>query len=120
MDFDQLVQQTSKKCGMEKQAVKRTLKASFEILREEVTKKNNVHIEGLGAFAHRPDKDPEKPLRTIFTPARRQSHRSFVGGLWDSMGALQFEFLRDWGFIARIVESTPHGEGPVAPLKRAA
>jgi hypothetical protein len=30
------------------------------------------------------------------------------------------EFLRDWGFIARIVESTPHGEGPMAPLKRAA
>jgi hypothetical protein len=33
---------------------------------------------------------------------------------------IAIEFLRDWGFIARIVESTPHGEGPVAPLKRAA
>jgi hypothetical protein len=33
---------------------------------------------------------------------------------------IAIEFLRDWGFIARIVESTPHGEGPMAPLKRAA
>jgi hypothetical protein len=33
---------------------------------------------------------------------------------------LAIEFLRDWGFTARIVETTPHGEGPMAPLKRAA
>jgi hypothetical protein len=33
---------------------------------------------------------------------------------------LAIEFLRDWGFTARIVETTPHGEGPRAPLKRAA
>ena len=33
---------------------------------------------------------------------------------------IAIEFLRDWGFIARIVEHTPHGEGPMAPLKRAA
>ena len=33
---------------------------------------------------------------------------------------LAIEFLRDWGFIARIVENTPHGEGPMAPLRRAA
>ena len=33
---------------------------------------------------------------------------------------IAIEFLRDWGFSARIVESTPHGEGPMAPLKRAA
>ena len=33
---------------------------------------------------------------------------------------LAIEFLRDWGFIARIVETTPRGEGPMAPLKRAA
>jgi hypothetical protein len=33
---------------------------------------------------------------------------------------IAIEFLRDWGFVARIVESTPHGEGPMAPLKRAA
>jgi hypothetical protein len=33
---------------------------------------------------------------------------------------IAIEFLRDWGFVARIVENTPHGEGPIAPLKRAA
>jgi hypothetical protein len=33
---------------------------------------------------------------------------------------LAIEFLRDWGFTARIVENTPHGEGPMTPLKRAA
>ena len=33
---------------------------------------------------------------------------------------IAIEFLRDWGFTARIVETTPHGEGPRAPLKRAA
>lgn len=33
---------------------------------------------------------------------------------------LAIEFLHDWGFTARIVETTPHGEGPMAPLKRAA
>jgi hypothetical protein len=33
---------------------------------------------------------------------------------------IAIEFLRDWGFTARIVENTPHGEGPMAPLKRAA
>ena len=33
---------------------------------------------------------------------------------------LAIEFLRDWGFTARIVENAPHGEGPMAPLKRAA
>jgi hypothetical protein len=33
---------------------------------------------------------------------------------------IAIEFLRDWGFIGRIVESTPHDEGPKAPLKRAA
>ena len=33
---------------------------------------------------------------------------------------LAIEFLRDWGFTARIVETTPHGQGPMAPLKRAA
>ena len=33
---------------------------------------------------------------------------------------LAIEFLRDWGFTARIVETTPHGDGPRAPLKRAA
>ena len=33
---------------------------------------------------------------------------------------LAIEFLRDWGFTARIVENTPQGEGPMAPLKRAA
>ena len=33
---------------------------------------------------------------------------------------IAIEFLRDWGFVARIVESTPHGEGPMSPLKRAA
>jgi hypothetical protein len=33
---------------------------------------------------------------------------------------IAIEFLRDWGFAARIVENTPHGEGPMAPLKRAA
>jgi N6-adenosine-specific RNA methylase IME4 len=31
------------------------------------------------------------------------------------------ECLRDWGFSARILENTPHGEGPVAgDFKRAA
>ena len=34
--------------------------------------------------------------------------------------ALAIEFLRDWGFTAHIVENTPHDEGPMAPLKRAA
>ena len=33
---------------------------------------------------------------------------------------IAIEFLRDWGFTARIVENAPHGEGPMAPLKRAA
>jgi hypothetical protein len=33
---------------------------------------------------------------------------------------IAIEFLRDWGFTARIVENKPHGEGPMAPLKRAA
>lgn len=33
---------------------------------------------------------------------------------------IAIEFLRDWGFTARIVDSTPQGEGPMAPLKRAA
>jgi hypothetical protein len=33
---------------------------------------------------------------------------------------LAIEFLRDWGFTARIVEHTPHDEGPMTPLKRAA
>jgi hypothetical protein len=30
------------------------------------------------------------------------------------------ECLRDWGFSARILEITPDGQGPAAPLKRAA
>ena len=30
------------------------------------------------------------------------------------------ECLRDSGFSARILDDTPHGEGPVTPLKRAA
>jgi hypothetical protein len=33
---------------------------------------------------------------------------------------IAIEFLRDWRFTARIVENTPHGEGPATPLKRAA
>jgi hypothetical protein len=33
---------------------------------------------------------------------------------------LAIEFLRDWGFTARIVENTPRGEGPEAPFRRAA
>jgi hypothetical protein len=33
---------------------------------------------------------------------------------------IAIEFLRDWRFTARIVENTPRGEGPTAPLKRAA
>jgi hypothetical protein len=33
---------------------------------------------------------------------------------------IAIELLRDWGFTARIVENPPHGEGPMAPLKRAA
>ena len=33
---------------------------------------------------------------------------------------LAIEFLRDWGFNGRIVDSTPQGEGPMAPVKRAA
>jgi hypothetical protein len=33
---------------------------------------------------------------------------------------IAIEFLRDWGFIGRIVERAPDDEGPTAPLKRAA
>ena len=33
---------------------------------------------------------------------------------------IAIEFLRDWGFIGRIVERAPDDEGPKAPLKRAA
>ena len=34
---------------------------------------------------------------------------------------IAIECLRDWGFSARILETTPHGEGPTAAnLKRAA
>ncbi|MFI5001600.1 MAG: hypothetical protein ACHQK9_17110 [Reyranellales bacterium] len=33
---------------------------------------------------------------------------------------IAIECLRDWGFSARILEHTPHGENPDAPLKRAA
>jgi hypothetical protein len=34
---------------------------------------------------------------------------------------IAIECLRDWGFSARILEDTPHGEGPRAPdMKRAA
>jgi hypothetical protein len=33
---------------------------------------------------------------------------------------IAIEFLRDWGFIGRIVERAPDDEGPMAPLKRAA
>jgi hypothetical protein len=33
---------------------------------------------------------------------------------------IAIECLRDWGFAARILEDTPHGEGPTTPMKRAA
>jgi hypothetical protein len=33
---------------------------------------------------------------------------------------IAIEFVRDLAFTARIVETTPHGEGPVAPPKWAA
>ena len=34
---------------------------------------------------------------------------------------IAIECLRDWGFSARILEDTPHGQGPAAPdMKRAA
>jgi hypothetical protein len=51
--------------------------------------------------------------------------RRVVSGLWIRQieredAEIAIEFLRDWGFTARIVENTPHGEGPMAPLKRAA
>ena len=44
--------------------------------------------------------------------------RSVVSGVRNAEIAI--EFLRDWGFTARIVDSTSQGEGPMAPLKRAA
>lgn len=34
---------------------------------------------------------------------------------------IAIEYLRDWGFTARILEGAPHGEGPSTPdMKKAA
>ena len=46
--------------------------------------------------------------------------RNVVSGVRIRQIEREDALLRDWGFIGRIVESTPHGEGPMAPLKRAA
>jgi hypothetical protein len=44
-----------------------------------------------------------------------------VRGISREDAELAVEFLRDWGFIARIVENAPHDQGPSAgDVKRAA
>jgi hypothetical protein len=44
-----------------------------------------------------------------------------VRGIPRDEAEIAIEYLRDWGFSARIVESAPHGEGPSpVDMKRAA
>jgi len=44
-----------------------------------------------------------------------------VRGISREDAEIAIECLRDWGFSARILEETPHGQGPSAPdIKRAA
>jgi hypothetical protein len=44
-----------------------------------------------------------------------------IRGISRDDAEIAIECLRDWGFSARIVENTPHGEGPSpVDMKRAA
>ena len=44
-----------------------------------------------------------------------------VRGIPRDEAEIAIEYLRDWGFSARIVDGTPHGEGPSpVDMKRAA
>jgi hypothetical protein len=68
MKLLQLVHTVSGRSGVDPQTTRKVLETAFGILSEQLAADENVRLEGLGSFVHKPSTEPGKRSRTVFRP----------------------------------------------------
>jgi len=68
MNLLQLVHTVSGRSGVDPQTTQKVLETAFGILRKQLAADENVKLEGLGSFVHKPAAEPGRRSRTLFRP----------------------------------------------------